>query len=137
MLRCHGDALAGVVLSSTKPRSRQMPCCGLYGLPLAKSAFTSIEPKSQSGSTRTSFQASSSARALFSLDVAIPSAATALAVAPSLMVIARVEPPTPDGPQSNNADSGLWMIPLQNAGLLEIREITTCLSGGSADGENR
>ena len=43
----------------------------------------------------------------------------------------------PDGPQSNNADSGLWMIPFQNAGLLEIREITTCLSGGSADGENR
>ena len=43
--------------------------------PLAKSAFTSIEPKSQSGRTRTSFQASSSARALFSLDVAIPSAA--------------------------------------------------------------
>jgi hypothetical protein len=57
--------------------------------PLAKSAFTSIEPKSQSGSTRTSFPASSSARALFSLDAAIPSPATALAVAPSLMVTAR------------------------------------------------
>ena len=105
--------------------------------PLANSAFTSIEPKSQSGSTRTSFRASSSARALFSLDVAIPARRRALAVAPSLMVIARVEPPTPDGPQSNTADSGLWMIPLQNAGLLEIREITACLSDGSADGENR
>ena len=56
--------------------------------PLTKSAFTSIEPKSQSGSTRTSFPASSSARALFSLDAAIPSPATALAVTPSLMVIA-------------------------------------------------
>jgi hypothetical protein len=39
--------------------------------PLTKSAFTSIETKSQSGSTRTSFPASSSARALFSLDAAI------------------------------------------------------------------
>ena len=56
--------------------------------PLTKSAFTSIEPKSQSGSTRTSFPASSSARALFSLDAAIPNPATALAVAPSLTVIA-------------------------------------------------
>jgi hypothetical protein len=25
------------------------------------------------------------------------------------------------GPQSNYADSGLWMIPLQNVGLLDIR----------------
>jgi hypothetical protein len=30
------------------------------------------------------------------------------------------------------ADCGLWMIPLQNAGLLDIREITACRPGGSA-----
>jgi hypothetical protein len=36
------------------------------------------------------------------------------------------------GPQFNYADSGLWMIPLQNAGLLDIREITACRPGGSA-----
>lgn len=59
------------------------PCGGLFGFFLTKSAF---KPKSQSGSTRTSFPASSSAGALFSLDAASP--ATALAVAPSLMVIA-------------------------------------------------
>jgi hypothetical protein len=53
--------------------------------PLTKSAFTSIEPKSRSGSTRTSCPVSSSARALFSLDAVSP--ATALAVA-LLMVIA-------------------------------------------------
>ena len=35
------------------------------------------------------------------------------------------------GPQSNYADAGLWMIPLQNAGVLDIREITACRSGGS------
>ena len=36
------------------------------------------------------------------------------------------------GPQFNYADSGLWMIPLQSAGLLDIREITACRPGGSA-----
>ena len=54
---------------------------------LTKSAFTSIEPKSQSDSTRTSFPALSSVRALLSLDAAIPRPATALAVTASLMVI--------------------------------------------------
>jgi hypothetical protein len=65
-----------------------MPCGRLYGLfPLTKSAFSSIEPKSHSGSTR-SCPVSSSTRTLISLDAAIPSPATALAVAPSLVVIA-------------------------------------------------
>jgi hypothetical protein len=36
------------------------------------------------------------------------------------------------GPQFNYADSGLWMIPLQSAGLLDIRETTACRPGGSA-----
>ena len=69
-------------------KSANARAAGFMVFPLTKSAFTSIEPKSQSGSTRTSFPASSSARALFSLDAAIPSPATALAVAPSLMVTA-------------------------------------------------
>ena len=136
-----------------------MPCGRLMVFRLAKSAFTSAEPKA---APRTSFSASSSARALFSLDAAIPSPATALAVAPSLMVIASVEPQTParraiapaeaPSPSRSNviawrtqrgdvpplrplsyyANSGLWMIPLQNAGLLDIREITACRPGGSA-----
>jgi hypothetical protein len=58
-----------------------MPCGWLYGLfPLTKSEFSSIEPKPHSGSTRTSCPVSSSARTLISLDAAIPSPATALAV---------------------------------------------------------
>ena len=43
---------------------------------LTKSAFTSIEPKFHTGSKRTSFPASSSARALVSLHAAIPSPVT-------------------------------------------------------------
>lgn len=66
-----------------------MPCGRLYGLyPLTKSAFSSIEPKSHSGSIRTSCPVSSSARKLISSDAANPSPATALAVASSLVVIA-------------------------------------------------
>ena len=81
MPRCHGDALAGAVLRSTELPEKEVGKCraaGFMVFPLAKSAFTSIEPKSQSFSTRTSFPASSSVRALFSLDAAIPSPATGL-----------------------------------------------------------
>src|SRR6516225_5654057 len=76
--------------SSLSRKSANARAAGFMVFPLTKSAFTSIEPKSQSGSTRTSCPASNSARALFSLDAAIPSPATALAVAPSLMLIARL-----------------------------------------------
>ena len=79
--------------SSLRRKSANARAAGFMVFPLAKSAFTSIER--QSGSTRTSFPASSSAHALFLLGAAIPSPATALAVAPSLIVIARVELPTP------------------------------------------
>ena len=65
-----------------------MRAAGFMVFPLTKSAFTSIEPKSRSGSTRTSCPVSSSApRAVFARR-GDPSPATALAVAPSLMVIA-------------------------------------------------
>jgi len=65
-----------------------MPCGRLYGLSPREERISSVEPKSHSGSTRTSCPVSSSARTLISSDAANPSPATALAVAPSLVVIA-------------------------------------------------
>jgi hypothetical protein len=65
---CRGDALAGAVLSSTELPEKEVgkcSCAGFMVFPLTKSAFASIEPKSQSGSIRTSCPASSSARAAF------------------------------------------------------------------------
>jgi hypothetical protein len=67
--------------SSLRRKSANARAAGSMVFRLAKSAFTPIEPKSQSGSARTSCPATSSARALFSLYATIPSPATALAVA--------------------------------------------------------
>ena len=69
-----------------------MPCGRLYGLSVGEERIHFHRAEIP---IRQHPHELPSARALFSLDTAIPSPATALAVAPSLMVIARVEPPTP------------------------------------------
>lgn len=95
MPRCHGDALARAVLSSGSCLRRKSTNAVRQVLWSFRWERAHSRPSSRNPSRATLARASSSAHALFSLDAAIPSPATALAVAPSLIVIARVEPPTP------------------------------------------
>jgi hypothetical protein len=87
---CRGDALAGALLSGTELPEQEVHKCAsgrLYGFSVDEERIhIPSNRKSQSGSTRTSCPAASSARALFSLDAAIPSPATVLAATPSLTV---------------------------------------------------
>lgn len=73
------------VLTGTELSEKEVGKCSggrLDRLSAGEERIHFIEPKSQSGSTRTRRPASSSARALVSLDAAIPSPATALVVTP-------------------------------------------------------
>jgi hypothetical protein len=88
---CHGDALAGAVLSSTELPEKQVGKCScgrLYGLSADKERIRFHRAEIPVRQHPHELPGIELCARCFPLDAAIPSPATALTVAPSLIVIA-------------------------------------------------